>query len=647
LTANYYGITHEARWIDESEFHTDLEKILAAMDQPTINGVNTYLVSKAAAARGMKIALSGLGGDELFGGYPSFRQVPRIAALLPASRSFHAVGRAFRRMMAGTLGILTSPKWAGLLEYGGSYSGAYLLRRALYMPWELEGVLDPAMVKVGLEELQPLLQLEQTASGLHGSRQRVAALEIEWYMRNQLLRDADWAGMAHSLEIRVPLVDVELFRRIAPLLATRNPPSKLDAARALIKPLPESVINRPKTGFATPVRDWISRGTDNTGRTRGLRGWASRVCPPAPRKFRALVLVTDAFGGQGGIAKFNRDFLTALCRMSECEGVVAVPRLIVAPIEPLPIKLTFLTRAAAGKLSYVWTVLRVVLQNRFDLVVAGHINLLPLAAIISRCTRARLLLVIHGIDAWTRHSNFLVRGSISSVSTLVAVSQLTLDRFRSWAAVEPEKCHILPNCVEMTRYGPGPKSQALAERLGILGRPVIMTAGRLSQRERYKGFDAVIDALPELIKKVPDLVYLICGVGDDRRRLEAKVEALGMGRHVTFAGFVPEEEKADYFHLADAYVMPSYGEGFGIVFLEAMACGVPVMGSKTDGSREALMSGELGLLVDPENEQEIVEGVLETLKRPNEIPLKLQYFSKENFERRVADLVRQVAQSRT
>jgi asparagine synthase (glutamine-hydrolysing) len=277
--ARRYGARHHCQWITRDDFSQEFTKILQSMDQPSLDGVNTYFVAKAAAAAGLKAALSGLGGDELLGGYPSFRGIPRLTGALAGMSRVPGLGRAFRIISAPLLKRFTSPKYAGLLEYGGTYAGAYLLRRSLFMPWELPEVLDPDLVREGWRELQPLARLQETVQGLQGAHVRISALEMVWYMRQQLLRDADWAGMAHSLEIRVPLVDLELLRQVAPLLALREPPTKLDLARTPAQPLPEEVLKRAKTGFAIPVPQWLAEAEDHRefSRQRGLRGWARLV----------------------------------------------------------------------------------------------------------------------------------------------------------------------------------------------------------------------------------------------------------------------------------------------------------------------------------------------------------------------------------
>jgi len=272
-----YGTRHRTRWVTRADFRGDLAGLLAAMDQPSIDGVNTYFVAKEAAAMGLKVALSGLGGDELFGGYDTFCQVPALVGSLGRVPGGAVAGRGLRAVAAPLLGLLAgrvSPKAAGILEYSTTYGDAYLLRRGLFMPWELGSVLDADMVRAGWRELAPRLALESCTAGITAPRAKIASLEMAWYMKNQLLRDADWAGMAHSLEIRVPLVDAELFAQVAPHIGGATAPTKLAMAGAPAEPMPQSILERPKSGFFVPVCEW-SDGAESG--ERGLRGWARRV----------------------------------------------------------------------------------------------------------------------------------------------------------------------------------------------------------------------------------------------------------------------------------------------------------------------------------------------------------------------------------
>ncbi|MGO8699651.1 MAG: glycosyltransferase [Limisphaerales bacterium] len=201
----------------------------------------------------------------------------------------------------------------------------------------------------------------------------------------------------------------------------------------------------------------------------------------------------------------------------------------------------------------------------------------------------------------------------------------------------------MPNSIAIEDFGPGTKDKSLAARYGIQNRKVLFTLGRLSEDERYKGIDEVLEALPVLGQAVPNIVYMVAGGGNDRARLEQKATALGVEDRVIFTGYVPEEEKAAYYRLADAFVLPGWGEGFGIVYLEAMACGIPVVASKLDASHEAVRHGELGVLVNPKNPAELQAGILEALRRPKGVvPKGLDYFSFQNFCQRCHSIVDQI-----
>jgi asparagine synthase (glutamine-hydrolysing) len=264
--ALHYGTSHTTRLVAGESFAAEREAMMAAMDQPTIDGVNTYFVAREAAAAGLKVALSGLGGDEIFGGYDTFREIPKLVQGIGWIPGLGLLGRAFRVVAGDAIARRMSSKYASLFEYATGYGSAYLLKRGIFLPWELPQVLDPHFAAEGMKRLDPLLRLETTVAPHGTTRAKIRALETAWYMRNQLLRDSDWAGMAHSLEIRTPLVDIDFYRAVAHLEC-----DKQMMARTPPKPLPDAVLSRPKTGFFVPVPQWLQ------GSERGWRGWARTV----------------------------------------------------------------------------------------------------------------------------------------------------------------------------------------------------------------------------------------------------------------------------------------------------------------------------------------------------------------------------------
>jgi asparagine synthase (glutamine-hydrolysing) len=278
--AALYGARHEVRRVGRAEFEADLPAFLAAMDQPSIDGLNTWFVAKAAREAGLKVAISGLGGDELLAGYPSFVDLPRWRRRYGALAGAPGLGRMARRLIgAAAPGLVRDrPKAAGLLEYAGTWEGAYLLRRGLFLPHELPALLGADMAREGLRRLDLLPALAASLRPDPGSDiGRVCALESLVYLRNQLLRDADWAGMAHGVEIRAPLADIELLRALAPCLPALTPGAgKAALAMAPRTPLPAEVVDRPKTGFTVPTGAWTTGGAPPT---KGLasRHWAREV----------------------------------------------------------------------------------------------------------------------------------------------------------------------------------------------------------------------------------------------------------------------------------------------------------------------------------------------------------------------------------
>ena len=280
--ARRYGTRHKTRILTRREFKEDLPRVFQAMDQPSIDGINTYFVSKAARELGLKVALSGLGGDELFGGYSSFQEIPRLVRALAIPSKIPFLGEGFRAFFSLVIrhSSIVNPKYAGLLKFGGDYAGAYFLRRGLFMPWELDSFLNREVIQNGLERLDLLRRIKETLQPESRSAfARVAALESSFYMRNQLLRDSDWAGMAHSLEIRTPYVDAVLLKSVAPILIsherTARASKKKILTQSLTKSLPEKLMRRAKSGFTVPIEQWLEE--DRKPGTPWARQWANEV----------------------------------------------------------------------------------------------------------------------------------------------------------------------------------------------------------------------------------------------------------------------------------------------------------------------------------------------------------------------------------
>jgi phosphatidylinositol alpha-1,6-mannosyltransferase len=231
----------------------------------------------------------------------------------------------------------------------------------------------------------------------------------------------------------------------------------------------------------------------------------------------------------------------------------------------------------------------------------------PLAAAIAYLARCPLWIQVHGVEAWHELPP-LYRRAIERADMITAVSRDTRRRLLSWADIDPARVKILPNTVD-PRFSPGPKPGRLLARHDLDGKKVLLTVSRLSAKERYKGHDRVLQALPQVLVSHPEAVYLIVGDGDDLSRLKTLAADLGIEKRVQFVGQIPAFDLCDYYRVADLLIMPSAAEGFGIVYLEALACGIAVITGNKDGSRDAIGDGVRGVAVDPEDVDEIARAI--------------------------------------
>jgi phosphatidylinositol alpha-1,6-mannosyltransferase len=347
---------------------------------------------------------------------------------------------------------------------------------------------------------------------------------------------------------------------------------------------------------------------------------------------RMLALVGDAYGASGGIAQYNRDIFDALVRLGG-RDVVILPR----HGQAVPTTAGVVQRAAMpGRFSYALRALRVALATRPAVIFCGHLFMAPLAALLARLTGAKLLVQLHGIEGWQRPNARTCR-AIAASHMVLCVSRDTRKKFLAWSDLPPERAVVASNTVR-SAFTPGDKASARSH-LGLGAQKIMLSVGRIDKRERYKGQDRVIAALPALARSGLDPLFLIAGDGDDRTRLASLAQDHGAAMQVQFLGNVDDETLVQLYRAADLFVLPSTGEGFGIVFLEAMACGTPALGLAAGGAPDPLCDGALGTMTV---EARLPEKLLELLSSPVNSDLSAEVtrrFGEKVFTRRIADLM--------
>lgn len=349
----------------------------------------------------------------------------------------------------------------------------------------------------------------------------------------------------------------------------------------------------------------------------------------------------------GGIEKFNRAFMKALGDLSSTLKLKSTH----GGMYDHSFDAHYTQQQAyhlfkGQKLKFVLWALRQSLKQ--DVIILGHLNLALIGVVIKRISpKKKLIIICHGIEVFEPVSG-LKKKALQQADHILAVSSFTKQQLVTKQSLPGEKITVFPNTIDPFFKFPVDFSKPgyLQQRYGIAEHEkVILTLTRLNSSEGYKGYDSLVTILPELLKKNISFKYILAGKADavELQRMNTLIASLGLEQQVIMPGFIADEEITDHYLLADVFAMPSKGEGFGIVYTEAMACGLPVIAGNKDGSTEALQFGELGTLVDPDSAKELTEALVKVLNEQHE-PLQVQqkmlnHFSFEKFKGRLKKIL--------
>jgi len=712
-TARHFGTDHQTRIVTGAEIARDIPEILASLDQPTGDGINTYYVSQTAHAGGVKVALSGLGGDELFGGYPAFRTLPQIARWLPL---WHSLPSAVRRAVIVRLRArdVRSHKLADLLLLSHNIHELGALHRRVFSEPTRRSLLGPDATAMLDRHPPHHPELAALAGDLTGAGifETISAWELRTYMADVLLRDSDAMSMRHSLELRVPFVDrpfIEwLWRQPSRFKEDRNhPKSALAAAAADI--LPPAIRGRQKRGFTLPFAVWMRADlrpfldetfSDTSIDRSGLfarapvqdfwrdylaghderqwsRAWSlavligfanRRLAPPPlpatprieiaaqsappphvvsaraaahpsrPARRRTLLLAPELFASEGGIPRILQIYLKALCELAGPTDAVRFVALNDGVVDSHDLRRYSNDRledwqvCGRNKSRFIRAVFD--LSRNCDRLICGHVAQLPVALAAKTLNPSlRYYLVAHGIEVW-RPFKLAERLALRGAERIFCVSDYTRRELLRYCPLPEGRAVVLHNALDpYFQIAPGEPRDGRT--------PVILVVTRLTAADRYKGVEHLVAAMPAIRAQLPNAVLRIVGRGDDLPHLQKMRDQLGLRPAIEFLGYVDDRRMTAELRACSLFALPSKKEGFGLVFLEAMANGRPCLGARAGGIPEVI-TGDTGVLVAFGDVPALAAACVAALQREwdeSAILERARHFSYSPFKARLASLL--------
>lgn len=695
--ARHFGARHHTSVLTGSQVARDIDALLGSLDQPTGDGINTYYASKAAREGGVTVAISGLGGDELFGGYPSFRDTPRFARLLPLWRR---LPRDVRMGVVNRLnrGDTRHRKLADVLQHGSGIHELGALQRRVFCETTRTAMLDPEVLGTipPLRPFHPALGRLSSDLADASPADLVSAWELRTYMADVLLRDSDVMSMRHSLELRVPFVDrpfVEwLWRQPAKFTKRHGKSALFDSVREL---MPPEMAGRRKKGFMLPFAIWMKQelrpfladtfsdaSVDRSGlfaRANVQKLWtgflagndsrewsrvwslavliafanrrteprlaaetkaAVEVACPAPAQItkRTLLMAPEIFASEGGIPRILQLYLKALCDPAEKNCRVRLLALNDAPEDGVKGRASVngMLEESQGcrrsKPAFVKNTIR--LAKGCDTIVCGHVRQLPVAWLAQKLNPSvRYYLVAHGIEVW-RPFTAVERVALRGAERILCVSDYTRRELLKNCPLEDGRAVVLHNALDpffvIEPGRPLPECE-----------PTILVVTRLTYADRYKGVQHMIEAMPAIRAAIPNAKLRLVGRGDDLSRLRRIRDDLSLKDAVEFTGYIDDQRLRDEMRNCRLFALPSRKEGFGLVFIEAMAHGRPCLGARAGGVPEVI-NDDSGVLIEYGDVPAIAAAAIDALTRKwdeQKILARADRFAFPAFKNRLKELL--------
>jgi asparagine synthase (glutamine-hydrolysing) len=732
--AKKYGTEHKEIAVTPQQVLDSYAPMMAAYDQPSIDGINTYVISKAVREMGIKVALSGLGGDELFAGYPTFHRLPLLskwARFVPKRMARLGISLFTRATGSGRglrLGTILSDETSRLNIYYGL--------RQLFALDSRDGLIAGGAPNGRGVEPKVMALLSRQAEATDDVN-AVSLLELSLYMQNMLLRDTDQMSMAHGLEVRVPLLDQRLVEAVAGIrgsmkISRGDAPNKWLLIKLADLTLPSEAIRRPKMGFVFPWDDWLRRELrsqteeilmdQSAVASAGLRGlavaslwrqylegkitWRSsdilalvhlvawtrmhNLAPPVPSiqpRFRMeepvgqadrptaiavkrirragrrpgppfgrrralarimLLMPEIAASRGGGIYQVGCSLMRLLSKERQENGIECQVLSLGQPDRDADSQKYVqewdkrMTCFGTHRLAFVRAAVAS-LASWADVMVSTHVGLTSLVNFVPRMLRPTTLTFVHGIEVW-RPLNWRHRSALRNSDYVAANSRFTAHKaseYNPWLG-GIHCCHLGIALGEVAE----PASNEELLRLAPT-RHDILIASRMAKGQCEKGHRALIAAMERVVAAMPDARLIIAGTGDDVSTYRDIANRSRAAKNILFTGFVSSSVLRGLYRQVGLFAMPSIQEGFGLVYAEAMAAGLPCVASNCDAAGEVVLDGETGLLVDP-SDHDALAGSLLKLLQDDEYRQRLgsqgrkrfeEHFTEEKFHERAWNLI--------